>query len=103
MIRLLSSIDIAVVAGVATDYCILATAMDLLKFGLQVWIPKTGVKGVAQETTERALETLERAGARLFENEEELLEAIAQERQFGSARRWRETFDAGQESVWNSI
>lgn len=77
--------------------------MDLLKFGLQVWIPRNAVKGVGEESTRGALEKLQKAGARLFEGEREVLDAMEEERRRKVGRGWREGFEEGQDKAWEQI
>jgi len=51
------------VAGIATDYCVLASAQDALDAGRSVRILQDLVAGVAPESSEAALLALEDAGA----------------------------------------
>jgi nicotinamidase/pyrazinamidase len=53
------------VAGIATDYCVLASALDGLQSGRSVRILTDLVAGVAPESSEAALERLGAAGATL--------------------------------------
>jgi nicotinamidase/pyrazinamidase len=55
------------VAGIATDYCVRATAADAAAagFGTRVLLPLTA--GVAPQTTQRALDELRAAGVELVE------------------------------------
>ncbi|CDK01435.1 Isochorismatase hydrolase [Microbacterium sp. C448] len=53
------------VAGLATDYCVRASALDAIAHGRRVRILTDLVAGVAQETSAAALTELERAGAEL--------------------------------------
>jgi len=57
-----SEIDIA---GIATDYCVLASALDARKAGLNVNVLTNLVAGVAAESSEAALEKLVAAGCSL--------------------------------------
>ncbi len=59
---LAADIDTVDVAGLATDYCVRATALDALKAGLQVRLLTDLVAGVTPETTEVALAELAAAG-----------------------------------------
>jgi len=56
------------VVGLATDYCVHATAADAaaMGFGARVLLPLTA--GVAPQTTERALDELRAAGVELIED-----------------------------------
>lgn len=54
------------VVGIATDYCVLASALDALSEGFQVTVLADMVAGVARESSHEALCTLEDAGARVI-------------------------------------
>lgn len=51
------------VVGIATDYCVLQTALDALDAGLIVTVFEDLVAGVAPESSDEALTTLSGAGA----------------------------------------
>ena len=51
-----------VVFGIATDYCVKATAIDAVQAGYRVIVIKELCRGVAPDTTTKALEDLEKAG-----------------------------------------
>jgi nicotinamidase/pyrazinamidase len=53
------------VAGIATDYCVLASALDALRAGRTVRVLTDLVAGVAPESSAAALEQLAAAGATL--------------------------------------
>lgn len=53
------------IVGIATDYCVRASALDALAAGLQVTILTGFVAGVAGETSAAALNELADAGAEL--------------------------------------
>jgi len=53
------------VVGIATDYCVLASALDALESGRQVRVLTDLVAGVAPESSLAALERLEAAGVTL--------------------------------------
>lgn len=53
------------VAGIATDYCVLASALDALESGRTVRVLTDLVAGVAPESSAAALERLDAAGARI--------------------------------------
>ncbi len=50
------------VTGLATDYCVRATALDAKKAGFEVVLVRDAVRGVAPETTKRALAELDQDG-----------------------------------------
>lgn len=55
-------IDEVDVAGIATDYCVLASALDARKAGLEVTVLTNLTAGVAAESTENAIDQLVDAG-----------------------------------------
>jgi nicotinamidase/pyrazinamidase len=56
------------VVGIATDYCVRASALDALDFGASVRVLTDLVAGVAPETTAAALEELRTAGVTVTES-----------------------------------
>ena len=60
-------IDAVDVVGIATDYCVRASALDALAHGRRVRVLRPLVAGVAAETSEAALAELERAGAEVVD------------------------------------
>jgi len=59
-------VDVVHVAGIATDYCVLASARDALDAGRDVTVLTELVAGVAPESSAAALRDLESAGAHLL-------------------------------------
>jgi len=53
-----------VVFGVATDYCVRAAVLGLLRRGYDVTVVEDAIRGVAPDTTEKALEEMRAAGAK---------------------------------------
>ncbi|MFJ3618550.1 isochorismatase family protein [Streptomyces iakyrus] len=53
------------VVGIATDHCVRATALDAAREGFRTQVLLDLTAGVSQESTERALEELRRAGVEL--------------------------------------
>jgi len=51
--------------GIATDYCVRATALDAVASGFNVRVLQGLCAGVAEDTTRRALEEMREAGASL--------------------------------------
>jgi len=51
-----------VMYGIATDYCVRATALDAVDRGYQVILIKELCRGVAPETSQQALEEMKQAG-----------------------------------------
>lgn len=56
------------VTGIATDYCVRATALDAIEHGRHVRVLTDLVAGVAQESSDAALAELAHAGAELTES-----------------------------------
>jgi nicotinamidase/pyrazinamidase len=54
------------VCGVATEYCVRATALDALKNGFETYLLADAVKGIRREDEERALREMERAGVKVL-------------------------------------
>lgn len=55
-------VDEVVVVGIATDYCVLATAQDAAREGFRTTVLEDLTAGVARETSTRALDDLRAAG-----------------------------------------
>lgn len=55
------------VCGVATEYCVRATALDAVKLGFETFLIKDAVKGITPEGERKALEEMEKEGVRLVE------------------------------------
>ncbi|AFK22387.1 nicotinamidase [Pyrococcus sp. ST04] len=56
------------ICGVATEYCVRATALDALKYGFEVYLLKDAVKGITPEGEEKALKEMEEKGVKIVEN-----------------------------------
>ena len=61
-------IDTIIVGGLATDYCVKATVLQLLKNNFQVIVNKAAIRGINPETSRAALKEMQTAGAQLIEN-----------------------------------
>jgi nicotinamidase/pyrazinamidase len=57
-----NGIQKVIVYGLATDYCVKATALDAANAGYKVVVVEGLCKGVAPETTEAALEEMKKKG-----------------------------------------
>ena len=55
-------IDGVTVTGLATDYCVRATALDALGEGIRVTVDRAGVRGIDAGDSERALDEIRAAG-----------------------------------------
>jgi len=65
-------IDTVLLAGLATDYCVKTTGLQLLKAGFAVILNLAGSRGVAEETSLQAVAELKDAGARIIASSAEL-------------------------------
>ncbi len=54
------------ICGVATEYCVKATALDAVKHGFETYLLRDAVKGINEEDEERALRELESAGVSIL-------------------------------------
>lgn len=53
------------VGGLATDYCVRASVLDARAAGFDVFVLTDGIAGIDAETTRKALDEMQAAGARL--------------------------------------
>jgi nicotinamidase/pyrazinamidase len=58
-------IDRVTVAGLATDYCVRATALDALREGFAVTVDEAGSRGIDPADSARALDEVRTAGGRV--------------------------------------
>ena len=63
----LNGIERVVLFGIATDYCVRATALDAVRAGFQVIVIEELCRGVAPESSRKALEEMKEAGAVILE------------------------------------
>ena len=63
-----NSIDQLDVVGIATDHCVLASALDAKKLGLNVQVISSLTAGVSAESTERAIDSLIDNGVEVIPN-----------------------------------
>jgi len=61
-----------IVGGLATDYCVKTTVLQLCRAGFKVIVNLAACRGVAPETTQKACQELTAAGAELITNNNEL-------------------------------
>lgn len=62
-----NGIEEVVLYGIATDYCVRATALDAIRAGFQVTMIEELCRGVAPDTSQEALEEMKRSGAIILE------------------------------------
>ncbi len=55
------------IVGLATDYCVKETAIDLAKVGADITVDLKGCRGVSPETTQKAIEEMKLAGVKIKE------------------------------------
>jgi len=60
------------VGGLATDFCVKATALQLQAAGLQVLLNLAACRGITEESTEQALTEMRAAGIQTFDGSTEL-------------------------------
>jgi len=70
-------VDEVYLVGLATDYCVKFSALDALGEGFETWVVEDGVRGVDLEEgdSEKALEEMREAGAKLVRSTDLLGEA----------------------------
>ncbi|MDO8622762.1 MAG: isochorismatase family protein [archaeon] len=61
----IANIKQAVVYGVATDYCVKAAVLGMQKRNIQCYVVEDAIKGVFPESSQKALEEMTNAGAKL--------------------------------------
>ena len=71
-------ITTVIIGGLATDYCVRHTALQLLKAGIEVVINLAATRGVAEDSTDQALKELQQAGVHLVQNAAELGQKLEQ-------------------------
>lgn len=62
-----NEVDEVQIVGIATDYCVRATALDAVQAGYATSVVVNLTAGVAPETTEAALQDMEAAGVEILE------------------------------------
>lgn len=66
------SIAVVIVGGLATDYCVKSTVLQLCRAGFQVIVNLGACRGVDSESTKTACAAMRDAGAQLISNSTEL-------------------------------
>jgi nicotinamidase-related amidase len=62
-----------VICGLATDYCVQATALDAIRYGFSVIVIHSTIKGVTKETSEKAIQKMADHGVKFYDNVEEYI------------------------------
>ncbi|MBP2645091.1 MAG: nicotinamidase/pyrazinamidase [Firmicutes bacterium] len=65
-------IDTVIVGGLATDYCVKTTVLQLLGAGFKVVVNLGACRGITPETTQQAIEQMQKAGAAIISHAAEL-------------------------------
>jgi len=65
-------INVLIVGGLATDYCVKITVLQLCRAGFNVIVNLSACRGINTDTTEEACLLMLNAGAQLIENSNEL-------------------------------
>lgn len=63
-----NGVKVVIVGGLATDYCVKLTVLQLLRAGFIVILNLAACRGIAEETTKQAIAEMEKAGAIILEN-----------------------------------
>lgn len=66
-------IDTILLGGLATDYCVKTTGLQLLRAGFRVIVTLAACRGVAEETSHQAIEEMRSAGAEFIDFSKELV------------------------------
>ncbi len=67
-------IETVIVGGLATDYCVKTTVLQLRQAGFRVIVNLAGCRGVAAETSKAAITEMRNAGVEMVSNSSELAE-----------------------------
>ncbi|MBI5448381.1 MAG: isochorismatase family protein [Gammaproteobacteria bacterium] len=62
------AITTVIVGGLATDYCVKITVLDLLGADFKVILNRAACRGITEETTRLALEEMQGKGAKIIKN-----------------------------------
>ncbi|MGY6588383.1 MAG: nicotinamidase [Wenzhouxiangella sp.] len=66
------TISTVLVGGLATDYCVKATALQLVRQGFNTVLNLAACRGISEESTARAIEEMREAGVIIIEHSEAL-------------------------------
>lgn len=61
-------VNTIIVGGLATDYCVKTTVLQLLRAGFAVIVNQAACRGLTPETTQAAYQTMQKAGAKIARN-----------------------------------
>ena len=69
----LKNIDTVIIGGLATDYCVKRTALQLKNAGFNVIVNLAACRGISAPTTANAIEEMKNAGINVIDNPEDLM------------------------------
>jgi nicotinamidase/pyrazinamidase len=72
-------LDTVIVGGLATDYCVKTSVLQLLAAGFYVIVNLGACRGLAPETTTEAIAAMREHGAKLVDSSKQLIEKINRE------------------------
>jgi nicotinamidase/pyrazinamidase len=67
-----NKIDTVIIGGLATDYCVKITVLQLLKAGLQIIVNLGACRGIDPDTTQQAIKLMQQKGAVIINSAAEL-------------------------------
>ena len=70
-------IETIVIVGLATDYCVLSSAIDAKKFQFRTIVVGDAVRGVAKDTTDLAIKEMQGWGIEYAQNVKDLHKLLA--------------------------
>lgn len=70
-----NNIEVVIAGGLATDYCVFETVLELTTAGFQVILNLKACRGIAVETTKTAIETMREAGVVITDDINSVLNA----------------------------
>lgn len=65
-------VEVVIMGGLVTDYCVKTTALQLLSAGFAVIVNLGACRGMAEDTTQKAIEEMQVAGAQIIQSSKEL-------------------------------
>lgn len=75
--KILENTGVAVVYGVATDYCVKAAVLGMRELDINVFVVEDAIAGVTEEGCKKAIEEMKKAGAGFFRTEDVLKANLA--------------------------
>eukprot|EP01130_Rhizamoeba_saxonica_P004803 TRINITY_DN1952_c0_g1_i2.p1 TRINITY_DN1952_c0_g1~~TRINITY_DN1952_c0_g1_i2.p1 ORF type:complete len:128 (-),score=32.93 TRINITY_DN1952_c0_g1_i2:51-434(-) len=72
-----SGVNTVVCGGLATDYCVKNTVLQLVDAGFEVLLYLPGCRGIASDTCESALKEMGDKGVTLVQSKEELISIVS--------------------------